>query len=137
MTREDIEKVWLTNEAIHIRLKDGREAKESFSDYPRLKFASDKEKNDYTLEFYGIHWPTLDEDFSYDGFFTEKRHNNLYTIFMSHPELNAAEIARRLGISQNLMAQYLSGNDNPSKEREQQILNELRKVGNELLALTV
>lgn len=39
----------------------------------------------------------------------EKPSNPLYDVFIDHPELNASAIARRLGISQSLFAQYISG----------------------------
>lgn len=44
-------------------------------------------------------------------------HTTLYNFLMRHPELNASAIARRLGISQNLFAQYISGKKRPSTEQ--------------------
>lgn len=59
----------------------------------------------------------LDEDLSFEEFFLEKKSNPLYDLFIAHPELNAAAIARRLGMSQSLFAQYVSGTKKPSKKR--------------------
>ena len=56
---------------------------------------------------------------------------------MSHSELNASAIARRLGMAQSLLAQYISGSKKPSKEREDLILNEIRKVGAELQSIAI
>ena len=44
MSMIEIEKIWLTDEAVWIRTKDGREACEFFADYPRLKFASAEQR---------------------------------------------------------------------------------------------
>lgn len=135
MNRDDIEKVWLTDKAIWVRTKDNREAYEEFEFLPRLKYASEKQREAYELNHFGIRWDNLDEDLSYEGFFSKKSHNRLYRIFMSHPELNASAIARRLGMTQSLLAQYISGSKKPSKDRETLILNEVRKVGAELQSI--
>ena len=47
----------------------------------------------------------------------KKEETFLYRIFISHPELNASAVARRMGISQSLMSQYISGIKKPSQER--------------------
>ena len=132
MTQDDIDKVWVTDSAVWIRTKDGREASEEFEMLPRLKFATKEQRENYELNHFGIRWDGLDEDLSYEGFFHEKPTSNLYRIFMSHPELNASAIARRLGMAQSLLAQYISGAKKPSKERESLIVDEIRKIGAEL-----
>ena len=137
MTRDDINKIWLTDTAVWIRTNDGREACEEFDKLPRLKYASREQVENMRLDYFGIHWPDLDEDLSYEGFFFEKPANILYRTFMTHPELNASAIARRLGMSQSLLAQYISGTNRPSKEREAIILNELRAVGAELQSIPI
>lgn len=137
MTRDDIEKVWLTDTAVWIRTIDGREASEDFELLPRLKWATPKQRENYELNHYGIRWDDVDEDLSFEGFFREKSNNRLYHIFMSHPEINASAIARRLGMSQSLLAQYISGTKKPSKDRETLILNEVHKVGAELQSIAI
>ena len=54
---------------------------------------------------------------------------------MAHPELNVSAIARRMGISQSLMAQYISGKKKASDERVALILNTIREIGQELIAV--
>lgn len=137
MTKDDIEKVWLTDTAVWIRTKDGHEAFEEFELFPRLKWATKEQRENFTLTHFGIRWEDVDEDLSYEGFFYEKSENRLYRVFMSHSELNASAIARRLGMAQSLLAQYISGSKKPSKDREDLILNEIRKVGAELTAIPV
>lgn len=131
----EIEKIWLTDEAVWIRTKDGREACEFFADFPRLKFASAKQRANYRSDVYGINWPDIDEDLSFEGFFQPKNQSELYRLFLAHPELNASAIARRLGISQSLFAQYISGNKKPSKERRDKIYAVLHEIGQELISI--
>lgn len=135
MTKDEITKVWLTDDAIWLRTLDGREAYAQYNQYPRLKYATKNQRESFELNHFGIHWDEIDEDLSFDGFFEDKPKSMLYKIFMSHPELNASVIARRLGMSQNILAQYISGTKRPSKENEHRILDEVRKVGAELQAI--
>ena len=131
----EIEKIWLTDEAVWIRTKDGCEACEFFADFPRLKFASAKQRANYRTDEYGINWPDIDEDLSFEGFFQPKNQSEFYRLFLAHPELNASAIARRLGISQSLFAQYISGNKKPSKERRDKIYAVLHEIGQELISI--
>jgi len=133
MTRDNIDKIWVTDSAVCLRTTDGREACEYFDNYPRLKCATKGQRENFELDHFGIHWAELDEDLSYEGFFIKPSHNRLYSIFMAHPELNASAIARRLGMSQSLFAQYISGTKKPSKDREAVIIREIQTVGSELL----
>ena len=64
-----IEKIWLTDTAVWIRTADGREAHENFDEYPRLKYATQTQRENYEPDAFGIHWPELDEDLSFEGFF--------------------------------------------------------------------
>lgn len=130
-----VEKVWLTDKEIWIRTVDGKEACERFSDFPRLRFATAEERAKFTLSNSGIHWQDIDEDLSFEGFFQAKTSNPLYDLFITHPELNASSIARRLGLSQSLFAEYVSGSKKPSKERMDAIFEAVRSVGRELAAV--
>lgn len=133
----EITKIWLTDEAVHIRTADGRESKELFADYARLRNASKEALEDYTSDAFGIHWNQLNEDLSFECFFQKKKANPLYKLFLSHPEINVSALARRLGISQSLMAQYIGGEKRPSEERANAIVGELHKIGTELLTATL
>lgn len=130
-----IEKVWITKSAVWIRTTDGKEACEKFADYPRLNNATQVQLKNYTFDNFGINWPELDEDLCFEGFFKHKETNALYELFMSHPEINASAVARRLGISQSLLAQYISGAKNPSKQRMEHIKSTIRQIGSELAAI--
>ncbi len=69
MNRTDISRVWLTPAEIWIETTDGRKACERFSDYSRFQSSSLKQRENYKLSHFGIHWPEIDEDLSFDGFF--------------------------------------------------------------------
>ena len=131
----EIEKIWLTDDAVWIRTKDGREACEYFAEYPRLKYASPEQRANFKADDFGINWPDIDEDLSFEGFFLTKNRTELYRLFIAHPELNASAIARRIGISQSLFAQYISGTKKPSKERLAQIYATLHAIGQELISI--
>ena len=110
-----VEKIWLTDNAVWIKTTDGLEGCERFSDYPRLKHATQAQRENFESDAFGIHWPEIDEDLSFEGFFRTKKTNELYEFFMAHPEINASAVARRLGIAQSLLAQYISGTKHPRK----------------------
>jgi len=66
----DVIKIWLTDSAVWIRTKDGREACEPFDKFSRLKNASAEDRALYIQSPFGIHWPKIDEDLCFEGFFT-------------------------------------------------------------------
>ena len=132
---EKIEKIWLTEDAVWIRTIDGREACEKFEDYPRLRYATSEQRANYTADSWGIRWEDIDEDLSFEGFFNKQPTTELYKLFMAHPELNVSAIARRMGISQSLMAQYISGKKKASEARLKRILDTVREIGQELIAV--
>ena len=132
---EKIEKIWLTEDAVWIRTIDGREACEKFEDYPRLRYATSEQRANYTADSWGIRWEEIDEDLSFEGFFNKQPTTELYKLFMAHPELNVSAIARRMGISQSLMAQYISGKKKASEARLKRIIDTVREIGQELIAV--
>ena len=132
---EKTEKIWLTEDAVWIKTADGREACEKFDDYPRLRYATSEQRANYTADSWGIRWEDIDEDLSFEGFFNKQPTTELYKLFMAHPELNVSAIARRMGISQSLMAQYISGKKKASEARLKRILDTVREIGQELIAV--
>ena len=72
MNKGNIAKIWITADAVWIRTTDGREASEYFSDYVRLQKATNKQRENYRVSHFGIHWPDIDEDLSFDGFFVNR-----------------------------------------------------------------
>lgn len=130
-----IVKTWLTDTAVWIQTDNGKEACESFADYPRLRNATQEQRENYQIDEFGLHWSELDEDLCFEGFFDKPTPTALYRLFMDHPELNVSAIARRMGISQSLMAQYISGKKRPSKGRLELIYDTVHALGHELIAI--
>ena len=126
-------KVWFEGERIYIETEDGRTLWQSILYYDRLKNATEQQRMDYELNAYGIHWEEIDEDVSYESFeYDDPEPVGVAEVFLKHPEINASAVARRIGMSQSLLAQYIRGLKRPSKERSKMILEEIRKIGSEL-----
>lgn len=133
-----ISKIWFADDRIYGQTDDGRTLWQSLLYYRRLRNASEEERNEYEMDDEGIHWYELDEDISFESFeYEDPEPTGISRIFLSHPELNASAVGRRLGISQSLMAQYINGTKKPSKEREALILKEIEAIGRELLCVTI
>lgn len=129
-------KVWFADGRIYGEAEDGRVLWQSMLYYRRLLMASVGERQRYELTQFGIHWPDIDEDISYESFeYPDPEPVGVGKIFLTHPEINASAVARRLGMKQSLLAAYISGTKRPSPQREQQIIDELRLIGRELAAL--
>ena len=128
-----ISKIWFVDDRIYGLTDDGRELWQSLLYYKRLRNATDEERANYEMDDEGIHWYALDEDVSFESFeYDDPEPTGISRIFLSHPELNASAVGRRLGISQSLMAQYINGTKKPSKERERLIMDEILLISKEL-----
>jgi hypothetical protein len=128
-----ISKIWFADDRIYGLTDDGRELWQSLLYYKRLRNATDEERANYEMDDEGIHWYDLDEDVSFESFeYDDPEPTGISRIFLSHPELNASAVGRRLGISQSLMAQYINGTKKPSKERERLIMDEIILISQEL-----
>lgn len=131
-----VKRIWFADNRIYAETDDGRTLWQSLLYYKRLMNATDAQRNDYEIDDEGIHWEGLDEDVSFESFeYDDPEPTGVSYVFLAHPELNASAVARRLGISQSLMAQYINGMKKPSKEREKLILNEVNAIGRELIAI--
>ena len=135
------QKVWFANGRIYILANDGREGSLPVRLFPRLYNATDAHHQNYTLSHFGIHWPDIDEDLSYEGFFDDalqsKSENAIGRIFAEYPELNARQVARMAGLNTTLFQQYIDGHKKPSAERLQQIESAIHRLGAELSALSI
>ena len=131
-----ISKIWFADDRIYGLTDDGRELWQSLLYYRRLRNATDEERANYEIDDEGIHWYDLDEDVSFESFeYDDPEPTGISLIFLSHPELNASAVGRRLGISQSLMAQYINGTKKPSKERERLIMDEIILISQELQSI--
>lgn len=135
----EVKRIWLEKDAVWIEISDGRTACEYFKNYPRLRNATEDERQNMQYDSFGIHWPDLDEDLSFEVFFNEKKttFTFLYNIFMQHPEINVSAVARRLGMKQSLLAAYISGAKTPSELRTMEIVDCLNRIGKELMDIQI
>lgn len=130
-------KVWFEDERIYILTDDGRTLWQSVLYYQRLRNATPEQRADYELGAFGIHWEDIDEDVSYESFeYDDPEPTGISRLFLTHPEINASAVARRMGMQQSLLAQYIRGIKKPSKEREQAILATIHEIGQELCKLS-
>ena len=130
-----IKEIWFDADYIYGRDEEGKEYRQSLLWYPQLRQANDEERDRYTLGFDGIHWRNLDEDISFESFeYDDAEPSSLQRFFLTHKEINVAEFARRMEMNPTLLRNYINGFKKPSKEREQEILDHIHKLGEELAA---
>ena len=130
-----IKEIWFDADRILGRDEMGKEYSQSLLWYPRLRDASAEERSQYTIGLGGIHWRGLDEDISFESFeYEDAEPSALQRFFLTHKEIKVAEFARRVGMNPTLLRNYINGFKKPSKEREQEILNHIHKLGEEMLA---
>lgn len=131
-----IVKIWFADNRIYGETDDGRTLWQSLLYYSRLLLASDSDRNDYEINAMGIRWEKLDEDVSFESFeYDDPEPMGLSKALLSRPELNLSVVAKRIGMEPGLLISYANGTKKPSKENEALILNEIRNIGEELLAV--
>lgn len=127
-----IKEIWFDTDHIYGKDENGKVYKQSLLWYPKLKNATDEERNQYRFGFDGIHWRNIDEDISFESFgYDDAEPSLLQKFFLTHKELNISEFAKRVGINATLLRNYINGFKHPSKEREQEILNSIHAIGKE------
>lgn len=115
---------------------DGVEYRQSLLWYPRLRVATELERAQYHFGLGGIHWRGLDEDVSFESFeYADAEPSELQRFFLMHKEINVAEFAKRIGINASLLRNYINGFKQPSEERKQLIMEGIRAMGAELMAV--
>jgi hypothetical protein len=128
-----INKLWFEDDNIYILTDDGRKLWQSLLWYPRLKEATPEQRTAFKYDETGIRWEEIDEDMSVESFlYDDPEPVGISRFFLTHPELNASAVARRMGIQQSLLAAYISGTKKPSHAREVEILDAIRQIGKEL-----
>ena len=132
----ELDKLWFDDNKIFIRTKEGETLWQSLLWYRRLLEATEEQRNNYRTSFSGIHWADIDEDVSFESFYyDDPEPQGISRLFLTHPELNASAVARRMGIQQSLLAAYIRGTKKPSPDRENEIKDAIRQIGKELIAV--
>ena len=130
-----ITKIWFDADYIYGKDEQDKEYRQSLLWYPKLRSVSDEERMEYTFGMGGIHWRNLDEDISFESFaYDDAEPSALQRFFLTHKEINVAEFARSIGINPTLLRNYINGFKKPSKEREEEIISRIHKLGEEMLA---
>ena len=125
--------IWFDADYIYGKDEKGKEYKQSLLWYPKLREASDDERCQYTFGIGGIHWRGLDEDISFESFeYDDAEPSAMQRFFLMHKEINVAEFARLMGLNPTLLRNYINGFKKPSKEREQEIMDFIHKIGKEM-----
>lgn len=134
----EITKIWFEKDRLYGLTDDGRTLWQSLLYYRRLMDATREQRDNYSIGAFGIRWPELDEDVSFESFeYDDPEPSGLSKLLLSLPELNLSALARRLGIQQSLLAAYKNGTKKPSSEREQLIIDEIHKIGSFLQSVSI
>ena len=72
MSQLFVEKVWVDDTHVYVLTKQGVTADYSFDRWPKLAHAKAEDRQNFYLSYGGIHWPSLDEDLSFEAMFCEK-----------------------------------------------------------------
>lgn len=133
-----ITKIWFKGDELYGEDENGKVYRQSLLWYKNLRKATDEEREKYTFGYDGIHWKNLDEDVSFESFaYEDAEPTKLQRFFLTHPEINIAEFARLININPSLLRNYINGFKKPSKEREQMILRQVHRIGEEYMALAL
>lgn len=66
-------KIWFDNKNIFLKTKGGVEKSMPLKWFPRLENATTQQRENFERSPFGIHWKSLDEDLSFEGFFKFKK----------------------------------------------------------------
>ncbi|MDR0793080.1 MAG: DUF2442 domain-containing protein [Chitinophagaceae bacterium] len=137
ITKNEIKKIGFTKTEIYLELRTGERKYLSLEDFPRLKNATGEQRKNYRLSHFGAHWDEIDEDLSFNGFFSYKKfsQNEVALFFQNFPEISLGKFAERIGISPAMLRHYVCGTKNPGENRKKEIEKELHKLGDELLSV--
>lgn len=133
-----INKIWFSGDYIYGVDADGLTHRQSLLWYKKLRGASEAEREEYEFGYDGIHWRKLDEDISFESFdYEDTEPTPLQRFFLSHAEINVAEFAHSMGMNPTLLRNYINGFKKPSREREEKILAQIHRFGEECLSVKI
>lgn len=131
-----IEKIWFDGDYLYGLGDNGKIYRQSLLWYQQLRNATDEERAKYKFGLDGIHWRNLDEDVSFESFeYEDAEPSKLQRFFLTHKGINVSEFAKFAGINASLLRNYINGFKKPSAERENMILDKVRALGEELIAV--
>lgn len=131
-----MKRLWFAEDRLYIEDREGHIYHQSLLWYPRLAQATDKERADYELSNEGIHWSNVGEDVSFESFSEmPSEPSPLQRFFLQHKEISVSQFAKRIGLDATHLRNYINGFNTPSEEKERYILQEVRKLGEELASI--
>lgn len=142
-----LRKLWFDDKCVCIETDTGKIGRLPLNDFPKLRFATKEQRDAYELSPFGIHWPQLDEDLSYEGFFdyVPSPRSEVRRKLGELPDIcNMGYIAQRyFGKTRQWLYQRLNGNivnGKPAQftKEEIKILNEaLQDIGRKISSISI
>ena len=137
---EKIVKLWFNEGRIHILTDQDNSYSRPLEAFPVLLEATPEQRNKFEIGRDGddIRWEELDEDIHISSFFLKEEpdtNNPIADIFKRFPWLNVSEVARTVGINKSLLSRYIYGIKKPSEKRTEQIIDAIRKMGQEMASV--
>ena len=134
---ETIESLWFKNGRIFIKTVQGNTYSRPLEAFPLLLEATPEQRDRFEIGRDGddIRWEEIDEDIHITSFFVTEEpdtNNPIAEIFHRFPQLNVSEVARTIGINKSLLSRYIYGIKKPSAQRTEQILEVIRRLGQEM-----
>lgn len=71
MNQYIVNKVWVDDSHVWAETTEGLKAGYRFSQWKRLASATPKQREEFTLSRFGIHWPLIDEDLNFAHLFAD------------------------------------------------------------------
>jgi hypothetical protein len=68
---KNIVKVWVDETSVFVKTKQGEVRHLPINSFRLLRNATFQQLQAFEFNKFGIHWPELDEDLSFEGFFTK------------------------------------------------------------------
>lgn len=137
---ETIVKVWFEDNRIYIRTQEGNTYSRPLEAFPLLLEATPEQRMKYEIGIDGddLRWDDIDEDIHITSFFNTEEPNMdniIANIFKRFPQLNVSEMARTIGINKSLLSRYIYGIKKPSQKRLNEILDAIRRLGQEMAGI--
>ena len=137
---ESIEKVWFDEKRIYIETREGNIYSRPLEAFPLLLDATPAQRLHYEIGLDGddLRWDEIDEDIHISSFYNTEEPNPdnvIANVFKRFPQLNVSEMARTIGINKSLLSRYIYGIKKPSKKRIEEIMEAIRRLGQEMAGI--
>lgn len=130
---DQISRVWFADNRIYILTSDGSEKSRPLEAFPRLKDASDVQRNSFVVwdDGHSIRWEEIDEDIhvsSFDDSIEPNFDNDVANMLDAVGCLDLTAFAEMVGISKTKLDLFRYGIWTPSDKTMQKIREGLRQI---------